>query len=88
MQATSPMTSMVDDGSARGLERDPVSGEDWLPVAHAPERLPPWSTVYGYFRHFWQEGIWHRISMILLMQSREQDGKAESPTAGVVKARA
>jgi transposase len=26
-----------------------------------PKDFPPWSTVYGYFRRFWQEGIWHRI---------------------------
>ena len=49
-----------------------------------PKDFPPWSTVYGYFRRFWQEGIWHRIWMILLMQAREQAGKDASPTAGVV----
>ena len=49
-----------------------------------PKDFPPWSTVYGYFRRFWLEGIWHRIWMILLMQAREQDGKEASPTAGVV----
>ncbi|MEZ5932126.1 MAG: IS5 family transposase [Alphaproteobacteria bacterium] len=49
-----------------------------------PKDFPPWSTVYGYFRR-WQEGIWHRIWMILLMQARgERDGKEASPTAGVV----
>ena len=55
-----------------------------LPVADAAERLSAWGTVYGYFRRFWQEGIWHRIWMILLMQAREQAGKEASPTAGVV----
>jgi putative transposase len=49
-----------------------------------PNEFPPKSTVYGYFRRFWQDGIWHRIWMILLMQTREQAGKAGSPTAGVV----
>jgi len=49
-----------------------------------PSEFPPKSTVYGYFRRFWQDGIWHRIWMILLMQTREQAGKAGSPTAGVV----
>ena len=32
-----------------------------------PKDFPPLSTVYGYFRRFWQEGIWYRIWMILLM---------------------
>jgi len=49
-----------------------------------PKEFPPRSTVYGYFRRFWQDGIWHRIWMILLMQAREQAGKEASPTAGVV----
>ena len=49
-----------------------------------PREFPPRSTVYGYFRRFWQEGIWHRIWMILLMDAREQTGKEASPTAGVV----
>ena len=49
-----------------------------------PKDFPPWGTVYGYFRRFWQEGIWHRIWMTLLMQAREQAGKEASPTAGVV----
>ncbi len=49
-----------------------------------PKDFPPWGTVYGYFRRFWQEGTWHRIWMFLLMQAREQAGKEASPTAGVV----
>ena len=49
-----------------------------------PKDFPPRGTVYGYFRRFWQEGIWHRIWMVLLMQAREQAGKEASPTAGVV----
>lgn len=49
-----------------------------------PKEFPPRSTVYGYFRRFGQEGIWHRIWMILLMQTREQAFKEASPTAGVV----
>jgi transposase len=49
-----------------------------------PKEFPPKSTVYGYFRRFWQDGIWHRIWMILLMQTREQAGREASPSAGVV----
>ncbi len=49
-----------------------------------PRELPPRSTVYGYFRRFWQDGIWHKIWMILVMDAREQAGKEASPTAGVV----
>ncbi|MEZ5935227.1 MAG: IS5 family transposase [Alphaproteobacteria bacterium] len=49
-----------------------------------PKDFPPRSTVYDYCRRFWQDGIWHRIWMILLMQTREQAGKEASPTAGMI----
>lgn len=49
-----------------------------------PQGFPPRSTVYGYFRRFWQEGIWMRIWAALLMDAREQAGKDASPTAGII----
>ena len=49
-----------------------------------PKDFPPKSTVYGYFRRFWRDGIWHRSWMILLMEVRERAGREASPTAGVV----
>ncbi len=48
-----------------------------------PRGFPPRSTVYGHIRCFWQEGIWHKIWMMLLMDAREQAGMEASPTAGV-----
>ena len=32
-----------------------------------PKGFPPRSTVYGYFRRFWQLGTWTRIWMALMM---------------------
>ena len=49
-----------------------------------PCEFPPRSTVYGYFRRFWQEGIWSNIQMTLLMAAREQAGREASPTAGII----
>jgi len=49
-----------------------------------PEGFPPRSTVYGYFRRFWQLGIWTRIWMTLLMAAREQAGKEASPSAAII----
>ena len=49
-----------------------------------PKDFPPKSTVYGYFRRFGQEGVWHRIWMVLTMAAREQAGKEASPSAGIV----
>ena len=49
-----------------------------------PREFPPRSTVYGYFRRFWQEGIWSTIQTTLLMAAREQAGREASPTAGII----
>lgn len=49
-----------------------------------PREFPPRSTVYGYFRRFWQEGIWSTIQATLLMAAREQAGHEASPTAGII----
>ncbi len=54
------------------------------PWRRLPREFAPRSTVYGYFRRFWRDGIWHRIWMILLMDAREQTGKEASSTAGMV----
>ena len=49
-----------------------------------PEGFPPRSTVYGYFRCFWQLGIWMRIWGALTMEAREQAGKEASPSAAII----
>ena len=49
-----------------------------------PEGFPPRATVYGYFRRFWQLGIWTRIGMALMMAVPEQAGKEASPSAAIV----
>ena len=49
-----------------------------------PREFPPRSTVYGYFRQFWREGIWSTIEATLLMAARERAGREASPTAGIV----
>lgn len=49
-----------------------------------PEGFPPRSTIYGYFRRFWQLGIWTRIWMALMMAAREQTGKEASPSAAII----
>ena len=49
-----------------------------------PREFPPRSTVYGYFRRFWQDGIWSTIQATLLMAAREQDGREAQPTAAII----
>jgi putative transposase len=49
-----------------------------------PACFPPISTVYGYFRDFFQLGIWTRIWAALSMDAREQAGKEASPSAAII----
>jgi putative transposase len=49
-----------------------------------PKDFPPKSTVYGYFRRFGQDGVWHQICMVLTMAAREQAGRDAQPSAGII----
>jgi len=49
-----------------------------------PRDFPPRSTVYGYFRRFGQDGVWHQIWLVLTMAAREQAGREAQPSAGIV----
>ena len=49
-----------------------------------PRGFPPRSTVYGYFRRFWQEGVWSTIQATLLMAARERAGREVQPTAAII----
>ena len=49
-----------------------------------PREFPPRSTVYGYFRRFWQDGIWSTIQATLLMAAREQAGREAQPSAAII----
>ena len=46
--------------------------------------FPPWSTVYGWFARFRNEGTWEMINHHLLMADRERVGRDASPTAAVM----
>lgn len=48
-----------------------------------PKDLPPWQTVYKYFRRWQRLGVWTRIHTALRRQVREQAGKLEQPSAAI-----
>src|SRR5215218_2294831 len=48
-----------------------------------PKELPAKSTVFGYFRRWWEDGTW-QILHAKLVVAREQAGREASPTAGIV----
>lgn len=59
------------------------TGCQWAHLPPPPNFLPS-STVYGYFRLFIEEGVWHAIRHHLVMEIREQEGKEASPTAAII----
>ena len=69
---------------AASPSRDRIDGLLAIDWRMLPKELPPRSTVYDYFRRFWQVGIWQHIWMTLVMAGREQAGKEASPTAAII----
>jgi putative transposase len=49
-----------------------------------PHDLPPWSTVYDYFRKFRLCGVWQLIHDTLRDWVRQKDGRERSPSAAVI----
>ena len=49
-----------------------------------PKDLPPTSTVQRYFYDWRNSGLWRSISNHLVMDARELEGRAASPTSGVI----
>ncbi len=49
-----------------------------------PHDLPPWQTVYNYFRHWQRLGVWQKIHRQLRHQVRESMGKKQEPTAAII----
>lgn len=50
----------------------------------APHDLPPWQTVYNYFRFWRQLGLWQQVHDQLRGQVRQALDKAEQPSAGII----
>lgn len=51
---------------------------------HLPRHFPPFTTVQGYFYGWIPDGRWRSINHLLVMVSREQDGREASPSAGIL----
>ncbi len=57
------------------------SGCSWRMLPHD---LPPWKTVYHYFRLWRKTGLWERLNRILREKARLQFGKKRRPSAAVL----
>jgi putative transposase len=49
-----------------------------------PNDFPPKSTVYEYFARWRNDGTWQRLHDILRIAVRQQDGREETASAGIV----
>ena len=49
-----------------------------------PKDLPPWQTVYGYFRRWTRQGVWAQINAFLVQQIRTRAGRQPQPSAAVI----
>jgi transposase len=49
-----------------------------------PHDLPPWQTVYGYFRLWRESGTWEKANARLREAVRVQEGHNAAPTAAVI----
>jgi putative transposase len=56
-------------------------GNSWRMLPHD---LPPWSTVYGYFRTWRDEGIWEQMNDALREAVRLQAGREAEPSAAII----
>jgi len=57
------------------------AGNSWRMLPHD---LPPWESVYGYFRRWCKEGVWREVHRILREQERVELGRDPCPSAGAV----
>ena len=51
---------------------------------YLPHDLPPWGTVWYYFRKWRKEGVWQQINDTLRTQVRQAQRREESPSAAVL----
>ncbi len=57
------------------------SGCPWRMVPHD---LPPWETLYKYFRQWTKDGTWERIHETLRPKVREAEGRDPTPSAAII----
>jgi len=51
-----------------------------------PHDLPPWQTVYAYFRRFQKDGSWPAINRKLVREVRKAAGREPEPSAAIMDA--
>jgi putative transposase len=49
-----------------------------------PHDLPPWGTVWWYFRQWRKDGTWERIHETLRPKVREAEGREFTPSVAII----
>ena len=49
-----------------------------------PHDLPPWGTVWWYFRKWRRDGTWEAIEEALRPRVREAEGREATPSAAII----
>lgn len=57
------------------------TGGQWRALPHD---FPPWSTVWGYFRTWRNDGTWERLHTTLREQTRQKQGRQPTPSAAII----
>ena len=55
-----------------------------IPWRWMPSDLPPWQTVYYYYRKWLQNGFWQWLHDLLYQKVRSKAGKQDSPSVGIL----
>ena len=55
-----------------------------IPWRMTPHDLPPWGTVWWYFREWRRDGTWESIEAALRPRVREAEGREAAPSAAII----
>ncbi|MFD7233332.1 transposase [Streptomyces sp. NPDC059881] len=55
-----------------------------IPWRYLPHDYPPWPTVYAYFAHWQEEGVFDQLNTLLRRQVRQREGRETEPSACVI----
>lgn len=55
-----------------------------IPWRMIPHDLPPWGTVWWYFREWRNDGTWERIEEALRPKVRQMEGRELTPSAAII----
>lgn len=90
-QILEPLVPAIKRGGrpARWSRREIVNGVLYIVRTSSqwramPHDLPPWQTIYYYFRQWRNAGVWEQIHTALREQTRRHLGREATPSAAIL----